>query len=166
MSGLRCFTCHKPIPPTEVACPDCGSKVERLEEIKVRRGGTVVEEVSYFDQHPHEVADTTPGYGKTRLVGWIVSFTKDPGGNDYRVREGRNVVGSDVHCDIHIPNDRSVSGIHAIIMCRDGKVYIRDNDSMNGTFVEDTDIFGKGSVQVKDKTRIRLGDSEFTFHMM
>jgi hypothetical protein len=139
--------------------------VERLEQIKVRRGGTVVEEVSYFGGE-HEGADTTPDYGKTKLVGWLVSFTKDPAGNDYRIREGRNVIGSDVHCDIQIPNDRSVSGIHAIIMCRDGKVYIRDNDSMNGTFVEDADIFGKGSVQIEDKTRIRLGDSEFTFHKM
>lgn len=96
----------------------------------------------------------------------MVSFTKDPAGYEIQLREGRSVIGSDPSADIYIHNDRSISGNHAIIMCRDGAVYVRDNDSMNGTYLDDNDIFGKGSVEVKDRGRLRLGDSVFTVYLM
>jgi hypothetical protein len=111
-------------------------------------------------------ADSTHGASRTKLVGWMVSFTKDSAGHDIQLREGRSIIGSDAHADIYIHNDRSISANHAIIMCRDGVVFLRDNDSMNGTYVDDADIFGKGSVELKDRSRVRFGDSQFTIYLM
>jgi hypothetical protein len=103
---------------------------------------------------------------RPRLMGWMVSFTKDSSGYDIQLREGRNVIGSDPRADIYIHNDRSISGNHAIIMCRDGAVTVRDNDSTNGTYVDDTDVFGKGPVELKDRSRLRLGDLLFIIHLL
>ena len=38
--------------------------------------------------------------------------------------------------DINFPDDGYVSGLHARISCRDGKIYLVDLGSSNGTFIK------------------------------
>ncbi len=94
-----------------------------------------------------------------KLVGWLVSFSHDPSGEDFRLREGRNLIGSSGDCDIVIDHP-SVSAKHAVIMFREGKFQLRDNDSTNGTYVNGEDVFGKGAVVIENGSRLRIGDSE------
>lgn len=116
---------------------------------------------------PPSQASPAPGGDKSssrRLVGWLVTFTLSPEGSDYRLREGRNIVGSDPDsCDVII-NDESISGEHAIIMSRDGSLQILDKESTNGTFVNGDDIFGRGAVPLSDGDRIRLGRTDCTLY--
>lgn len=173
---MRCFGCNKEVPKHKKFCTSCDAAVglqkisgvkrasEQLAAPTKRKSSASHTLISSRDDRDFKTAK--PATGHAKLVGWLVTFTKDPAGVDFRLREGRNVIGSDPHCNIYIPYDLTISGNHAIIMCRDGAVAIRDNDSMNGTYVDGTDIFGKGSVELKDRSQIRLGDSVFTFHKM
>ncbi len=99
---------------------------------------------------------------RPRLAGWLVAFSLDPVGTDFRLHEGRNVLGADSEqCDITVRDAASsVSGKHAIVLVRQGRFQICDNDSTNGTRVNGVDIFGQGTVELKDRDRIRLGEVE------
>lgn len=102
-----------------------------------------------------------------KLVGWLVTFSHDQAGQDYRLEEGPNRIGNDAEeCDICIGQDETVSRVHAILMFRDAAYQIRDNDSTNGTYVNGEDIFGKGAVRLKQGDKIRVGVTEFTLYIL
>jgi len=108
---------------------------------------------------------SSPRAGEQRLVGWLVSFSLDPAGVDFRLREGRNVLGAGGDCDIVVEGDAGISEVHATLMYRRGELQIRDNDSTNGTYVNGEDIFGKG-VRLETGDRIRLGQVDLTVHLL
>lgn len=119
-----------------------------------------------FDSGSAE-ASTGASATTSRLVGWLVTFSLASSGQDYRLREGRNIIGSEAsECDIAIANEASISGKHAVIVCRDNQLLLRDNDSTNGTFVNGGDIFGRGAVPIKNLDRVRLGRVEFILYTL
>lgn len=102
------------------------------------------------------------GYRETRkLVGWLVSYTLDAMGADFKLYEGRNIIGRDVDCNISV-NDNMVSGRHAVILFRAGKYSITDSQSSHGTFVNDEDIELEPRY-LKDGDMIRMGKTLFKF---
>lgn len=111
-------------------------------------------------------AGSPPAAGGARLVGWLVSFTLDPFGVGFPLREGRNVLGADPDCDVVIEGDPGISGKHAVLMCRQDQIQVRDNDSTNGTYINGRDIFGQGAVKIERGDRIRLGQAELTVHLL
>lgn len=119
-----------------------------------------------FDPGPAgQVAGATPRGPRPRLAGWLVSFSTDPSGDDFRLHEGRNVIGSDAsECEVALPGEASVSGKHAVVIFRDGVFQVRDNDSTNGTYVNGEDIFGKGAVVLKNLDRLRIGKVDFVLY--
>jgi hypothetical protein len=141
-----------------------------VHESQLPKGKTVVEGPTggrqkartVFDSGTSDAPQTT---AQPRLVGWLVSFSHAQWGEDYRLREGRNIIGADPNeCDIVIQNDPSLSGKHAVIIFREGQFQIRDNDSTNGTLVRGVDIFGKGGVPIVNLDTLRLGKTEFTLY--
>ena len=96
-----------------------------------------------------------------RLVGWLVTYSLDPLGLDFRLYEGRNVIGHDADCNITI-NDKKASGKHAIILFRADKYKIKDNLSTHGTFVNDEDIEDE-NCELHDGDFIKMGDTIFLF---
>lgn len=107
-----------------------------------------------------------PRVGGARLVGWLVSFSLDPSGIDFPLREGRNLLGADPDCDVVIEGDPAISGTHAVVMYRRGELQIRDSDSTNGTHVNGQDIFGESGVRIESGDRIRVGQVELTVHLL
>ena len=80
------------------------------------------------------------GFRETRkLVGWLVSYTLDSMGVDFKLYEGRNIIVRNPECNISV-NDNMVSGQHAVLLFRAGKYSITDSQSSHGTFVNDRDI--------------------------
>lgn len=77
--------------------------------------------------------------GVRKMVGWLISYTLDPNGVDFKLYEGRNIIGRDMGCNITI-NDSGVSEKHAVLLFRSGKYSITDQQTSNGTFVNDRDI--------------------------
>ncbi|MGH9803137.1 MAG: FHA domain-containing protein, partial [Blastocatellia bacterium] len=94
------------------------------------------------------------------LVGWLVSYTGNPDGEDYRLHTGYNRIGANPVCDIVLA-DETVSGSHAIIVYREGRFLIKDDLSRNGTFVNGREISEAHALQNYDE--VRLGNTVMTF---
>ncbi len=95
-----------------------------------------------------------------KLVGWLVSFTIDANGADFKLYEGRNIVGSDPACDIIVSNDHTVSVKHLTILYRMGIFKFKDEFSTNGTFVNDE---FKEEGNLTDGDTIKVGNTIFRF---
>lgn len=103
------------------------------------------------------------GTGRTsrgKIVGWLISYTTNPDGEDYRIYAGHNRIGANPVCDIVI-NDETVSGSHAILVYREGRCLIKDDLSRNGTFVNGREITEAHPLQNYDQ--VRLGNTYLTF---
>lgn len=96
-----------------------------------------------------------------KLVGWLVSYTLDNMGVDFKLYEGRNMIGRDNDCAVCI-QDQSVTAKHALILYRAGKYTITDQQSSNGTFVNDQDI-DLEPYPLKDGDNIKVGQTVFKF---
>jgi hypothetical protein len=97
---------------------------------------------------------------KGRIIGWLVTYTHNPDGEDFRIYAGYNRIGANPVCDIMI-EDETVSGSHAIIVYRDGRCLIKDDLSRNGTYVNGHEITEAHPIQTYDQ--IRVGNTTLTF---
>jgi pSer/pThr/pTyr-binding forkhead associated (FHA) protein len=71
------------------------------------------------------------------------------------------LIGRDPQCHLR-PLSPLISKRHCAVLLRDGKAYIRDFDSTNGTFLNDKPV--KGQSEVFDGDKLRLGPLVFEFH--
>ena len=97
---------------------------------------------------------------KGKLVGWLISYTRNPDGEDFKLRAGYNRMGANPACDI-VVEDETVSGSHAILVFRDGRCLIKDDLSRNGTFVNGKEITEAHPLQNYDQ--IRVGNTILTY---
>ncbi|MDG2207130.1 MAG: SpoIIE family protein phosphatase [Pirellulales bacterium] len=86
-------------------------------------------------------------------------------GQKYEIDQATMVMGRHPDCEIHI-NAGAVSRHHAQITAADGKFYIEDLQSRNGTFVNDERIDGRQLLRHADSLRIcdvgfRFEDHDF-----
>jgi pSer/pThr/pTyr-binding forkhead associated (FHA) protein len=97
---------------------------------------------------------------KTREVcGWMVALNGAHKGEDFRLRVGKNVIGTAADCDI-VLTDKKISRKHATIRYEGGEFQIADLDSSNGTHVNDEKVQKHDLI---DNDIIKLGDIEFEF---
>ncbi len=61
-------------------------------------------------------------------------------------------------CDVAFPDDEEASRKNSVLVKKDGGVYLRDLDSMNGTYVNGVPI--SGSYRLEDGDRILIGRTE------
>jgi hypothetical protein len=118
---------------------------------------------------PREVA--TPAAGrrtvllaeqrKPPVVGWFVALTGEQKGEDFRIREGQNTIGSAPDADI-VLHDIAISGKHASLRYKDEKFTITDLDSTNGTFLNDrADPIARE--ELRDNDIVRIGEVRLKF---
>lgn len=69
------------------------------------------------------------------------------------------LIGRDEKCQLR-PASQAISKMHCAVLIRDGKVYIKDFGSTNGTLVNDQLIQG-AEVLVQDGATLRVGPLEF-----
>jgi hypothetical protein len=96
-----------------------------------------------------------------KLVGWLVTYSVDKMGVDFKVYEGRNIIGRDMDCNITV-NDGMVSGKHATLLFRANRYSLTDSQSTHGTFVNDEDI-ALDPHYLNDGDVIRMGETVFKF---
>jgi hypothetical protein len=95
------------------------------------------------------------------VVGWFVVLTGEQKGEDFRIREGQNTIGSAADADI-VLRDIAISGKHASLRYKDEKFTITDLDSSNGTFLNDrTDPIARE--ELKDNDIVRIGEVSLKF---
>lgn len=122
---------------------------------------TMVEEEIQEEDENGAVVSRREVRNAAKLVGWLVTYSLDPNGIDYRLFEGRNIIGRDFNCSVCI-NDNKVSGQHAILLYRNEKFRIKDNLSVNGTMVNGEDI-DDDSRLLNDGDIIQIGDTVLLF---
>ncbi|MDR1722820.1 MAG: FHA domain-containing protein [Tannerella sp.] len=98
-----------------------------------------------------------------KLVGWLVSYTIEPTGVDFRIYEGWNVIGRDSDCNITVPDDPTMSRKHATILFRNNYFDIKD-ESTRGTIVNGNDIRHE-TPELHDGDIIQMGDTVFKFRI-
>jgi len=97
---------------------------------------------------------------KSREVcGWLVALNGQHKGEDFRLRVGKNVIGTAADCDV-VLSDKKLSRKHATIRFEGGEFQIADLDSSNGCFVNDEKIQKHDLI---DNDIVKLGDIEFEF---
>jgi Inner membrane component of T3SS, cytoplasmic domain/zinc-ribbon domain len=102
-----------------------------------------------------------PAPGKDRkIVGVLVSYSWNPQGKIYAIREGRNLIGRDPECDIHVPEDETMSGQNSSIQFRQNFI-VRDKDSMSGTDVNGVPV--EDQYTLANYAVLRAGSTYFTF---
>ena len=98
---------------------------------------------------------------KLPVVGWFVALTGQHRGEDFRVREGPNTIGSSQDADI-VLRDGGISAMHASLRYKDQKFMITDLDSTDGTFLNDrSDPIARE--ELKDGDVVRIGEASLKF---
>ena len=98
---------------------------------------------------------------KPPVVGWLVAMSGEQKGQDFRIRDGQNILGSGGEADVQL-QDPTVSGKHASLRYKEGKFFLTDLDSSNGTFLNDgaTAIAREA---LKDNDVLRVGEMVLKF---
>lgn len=81
-------------------------------------------------------------------------------GHRCELQEGDTVIGRDVGCDIPVDLD-NISRRHAKVTRRDGKAFVSDLGSTNGTFVNDREV--KKEEELRSGDLVKIGGSIFKF---
>ena len=95
------------------------------------------------------------------VVGWLVALNGRHKGQDFRLHDGQNIIGSIGGAEVML-EDPAISAKHASIRYRDGVFSLTDLDSTNGTFVNDGPQ-PVARVELKDNDTVRVGDVTLKF---
>jgi pSer/pThr/pTyr-binding forkhead associated (FHA) protein len=68
------------------------------------------------------------------------------------------IIGRDPQCQLR-PASALISKRHCALLVRNGKVFVRDFDSTNGTFVNDQPV--KGETELRDADQLKVGPLDF-----
>ena len=93
------------------------------------------------------------------MVGWLVAMNGEQRGEDFRIHEGKNILGSGTDAQV-VVRDSAISSQHASLRYEDAKFFLTDLDSSNGTFVNDKKIARE---ELKDNDVVRLGEITMKF---
>lgn len=104
--------------------------------------------------------DITNMKGPNRdLVGWLVALNGPNKGDDYRLFDGKNILGTSADCDVVI-TDPYLSAKHCTIKHENGTYTLIDLDSTNGTFVNQKKVT---KMELIDNDTVKLGKTDFKF---
>lgn len=98
-----------------------------------------------------------------KIVGWIISYTLDPMGVDYRIYEGNNTIGREAANSIILAKDSTISGRHMTILYRSGKFWAKDEMSANGSFLNGEEMEIQKAYPLSDGDQLKLGSTVFKF---
>jgi hypothetical protein len=145
-------------------CPYCqktGYAAPGLDKTRVEgAGGASPAAATVPDSSARKTVLLSQKY-KAPVVGWFVALDGQQKGEDFRVRDGQNTIGSDASCDI-VLSDNTISGKHASLRYKEGKFILSDLDSTNGSYLNnDNDSIARE--ELKDNDVVRFGDVKLKF---
>jgi pSer/pThr/pTyr-binding forkhead associated (FHA) protein len=75
------------------------------------------------------------------------------------------LIGRDPQCQLR-PASQAVSKQHCAVLIRDGKVFVRDFGSTNGTFLNNEPVTPNGEAELKPDDRLRIGPLDFSVQVV
>lgn len=96
--------------------------------------------------------------GEPRLVGFLVSYSLDPDGFFFILRDGRQTLGSGSEADLRVEDTR-LSREHAVLLFRHGRFIFEDRLSSNGSFLNGQELIGQREIFHGD--RLALGEHQY-----
>ena len=159
--SMSCMNCGSALQPDWDMCPFCGTPVGQL------GGPSAPQPMVQGVPQPVDSGEKTMALNldalnidqRRTVVGWIVAQNGNHRGEDFRIYDGKNILGTAADCDIVI-TDPFLSAKHCTIRHENGNFQVTDLDSMNGTFVNQKRVTKSDLI---DNDTIRLGRTEFKF---
>lgn len=97
-----------------------------------------------------------------RLDGGYLERKKN--GESIAISKANFCIGKDdLHCDFCVRDNNTISRQHAIISISAGRVYVEDNHSKNGTFLNDIKLISGQRQELRDGDRLKLSNEEFIY---
>ena len=149
MSQVYCQECGFQNPETANYCARCGALLPRGEHTS--------EATQTFS--PEEVADLEHEDFGLEGPALIVRAGGGRAGESFRPSGERTRIGRSPDCDIFL-DDVTVSRNHAVLVHRNGKYYVEDQGSLNGTFVNRKRI---DSAALSEGDELQIGKYRMTF---
>ena len=159
--AISCMNCGSALQPDWDMCPFCGTPVGQV------GGPGAPQPMMPGAPQPVDTGEKTVALNLDQLnvgqqktvVGWIVAQNGNHRGEDFRIYDGKNILGTAADCDIVI-TDPFLSARHCTIRHENGNFQVTDLDSRNGTFVNQKRC---SKADLIDNDTIRLGRTEFKF---
>lgn len=129
--------------PEEEGTTVLGSSAVSLEE---EYEGTTMLGVENFSTSPPYLLNGV-GNPKIAITKRVFKIGRDPKGTD------------------HTCNNKVVGRVHAHILHENGEYFLEDNDSRNGSYLNDRKLHPKEKVKIRHGDRIRLANEEFIFKL-
>ena len=85
---------------------------------------------------------------------------RDSAGRDYPIGAG-TAIGRDAACQIVLTGDSLVSRRHALLWAQDAAVYVRDENSSNGTFVNGQRLAPNQALRLQEGDKLGVGSTLF-----
>ncbi len=93
-----------------------------------------------------------------------VGVLKRVSNHEKREIKGREyLVGRSLKCDFSVPDNSAVGRRHAYIITKEEHFYLRDNESVNRTYINGKVIPPNENVEIFNDTKIRLANEDFVF---
>jgi hypothetical protein len=148
MSHVYCSECGFQNPETANYCSRCGALLEKGDGAEVTQTFT-----------PDEVGEL--GELAEALEGPALVVRSGGGrtGESFRPAGERTQIGRSPECDVFL-DDVTVSRNHALLLERDGKFFVEDQGSLNGTFVNRRRI---DNVELENGDEVQIGKYRLTF---
>ena len=162
MSKKTCVNGH-PMEPSWNICPYCpGSAAPPPTDERQALKKTVREVAPGVAERPDEPAPRKTvrlSERRSPVVGWLVDLDGQQKGEDFRIEEGKVLIGPAPDCQVRIENSFA-SEHHASLRYDSGAYILTDLDSTNGTLVNGVPA---AKVQLKDGDRIKIGETTYMF---
>lgn len=131
--------------------------VDLQNEMYERDEGTVIMQALFEEQKRNKNMET-PWMTSARLI-------RKRSGASYPVNGDRVTIGSSAAVNICIDCNNTISREHALILYMDGRYYVEDHQSRNGTFINGIRLQTGIREPIYNGMMIRLSNEEFEFVM-
>ncbi|CAL8978363.1 hypothetical protein PROP_02446 [Propionicimonas sp. T2.31MG-18] len=147
---MQCPACGHELSEAVNFCPHCGASLAKMSGDTTRVIPPVVEEFQIDDLAPDDAAaiEALPSGSALMLV-----LRGGQAGARYLIDADVVTAGRHPRCDIFL-DDITVSRHHARFTRRAGQVWISDENSLNGTYVNKTLIDGEVALRRGDEVQI------------
>lgn len=157
MNGAKTCPNGHQMDPSWKVCPYCRTDAPPLPEAAM--AATVREVAPGVPEVPEPRKTMRMSQVRAPVVGWLVDLDGKQKGQDFRIEEGKVLLGAAPDCQIHLQNDFA-SDQHASLRYTDGEYVLTDLDSTNGTKVNGEPITRK---RLSDGDRIQIGSTTYVF---